>query len=83
MADAVKQILKQMRGVGQCRKAKRGRPALDGMRSAKDCVQVFAVRHLQIQAQKALLHLIEQLIGFFKKGLVKLGDIHRVCVSYF
>ncbi len=77
MARAVQQVFKQMRGLGQRQKAEGGGAALDRMRGAKNRMQMLAVRRLQVQAKKQLLHFSQQLIGFFKKGLIKLGDVHH------
>ena len=70
-----------MRGVGQRDKTECGCTALDGVRCTKYRVHGFAVGRLQIETQKALFHLGQQLIGFFKKGLLKLGNVHLMWVS--
>ena len=76
MPRAVQQVFQQVGGVGQRCKTKSGGAAFDRMGRAKDGIKGFAVRRLQVKPQKQLFHVRQQFIGFFKKGLVKLGNVH-------
>ncbi|MND72397.1 hypothetical protein D3C80_639450 [compost metagenome] len=72
----VQQVLQQVGGFLQHRKAKGRRTALDRVRCAKNGVQRLNVRSQRIQLQQVLLHVGQQLVCFIKKGLIKRTNIH-------
>ena len=74
-AQAVEQRLHLVRQFSHIGKPEGGSAALDGMRAAKNAVQLFAVGAAQVQAQQNLLQLVQVLACFFKEDWVELGQI--------
>lgn len=70
-----------MGGFLQNGKSKRSGTAFNGMRRTEDGIELFLVRCLGHQIQQMLLHIGQQFVGFIKKCLVKIGNIHAHAIT--
>src|SRR5690606_33924578 len=76
-ADVVEEVLQQVRGIGQYAEAAEGtRATLNGVGGPKNTIQLIDIRIVDIQVQKQLLHIGEQLVGFIKERIEKLTQVH-------
>lgn len=70
-----------MCGFLQNSEAECARAAFNGVRRAKNGVQLFSVRGFRHQIQQMLLHISQQLVSFIKKCLIKIANIHAHAIT--
>src|SRR5690606_39142190 len=76
-SNVVEQVLQQVCRVGKhAEAAESTRPTLDGVGGPEDTVKLVDIRIINVQTQKQLLHIVEQLIGFVKERIEKLTQVY-------
>ena len=76
LAQAIEQILKNVRDVLQIGKAECSAGALDRMGGAKDGVHLLAIGILDVEFQQQGLHVRQMFLSFLKEDLVELAHVN-------
>lgn len=62
-------------------KAEGARPAFYRVSGTKNGIQLFGIRGFRNQIEQVLLHVGQQFVGFIKKSLIKIANIHAHAIT--